>query len=139
VDLERLLINGQVNVYQLPDLWEQRMKQYLGVCPKDHATGVLQDVHWCQGLFGYFPTYVLGNTYAAQLDYKLRQDVPEVDACIRRGQFHPLLEWMRQHVHRYGCLYPPRELIRQTTGAEPSSQYLIDSLRRKYEKLYGLA
>jgi carboxypeptidase Taq len=138
VELERPLINGVIDVDDLPSLWNEKMKQYLGVCPKNDSLGVLQDVHWSQGLFGYFPTYVLGNTYAAQLDNKLRGDLHGVATEIRSGQFLPLLNWMRQHVHRYGSLFPPRELIRHVTGAEPNERYLVDYLNRKYERLYSL-
>lgn len=138
VELERPLINGLIDVNELPSLWTEKMNQYLGVQPQNDTLGVLQDVHWSQGLFGYFPTYVLGNTYAAQLNDRLRRDLPSVAKDIQSGQFDSLLNWMRQHIHRHGCLYPPRELIRHITGAEPTSQHLIEFLTRKYERLYSL-
>jgi carboxypeptidase Taq len=137
-ELERALFQGELQVADLPGAWDEKMEQYLGVRPSNHAEGVLQDVHWPHGMFGYFPTYTFGNLYAAQLNAAIRKDMPDLDRRVAQGQFAPILEWMRQKVHRRGSLYPPTELIRRITGQGVSTRPLLDYLRRKFVPLYGL-
>jgi carboxypeptidase Taq len=137
-ELERALFQGELQVADLPGAWDEKMEQYLGVRPSNHAEGVLQDVHWPHGMFGYFPTYTFGNLYAAQLNAAIRKDMPDLDRRVAQGEFAPILEWMRQKVHRHGSLYPPTELIRRITGQGISTGPLLDYLRRKFAPLYGL-
>jgi carboxypeptidase Taq len=118
LELELALLEGRLEVDDLPAAWAERMHALLGVTVPDDREGVLQDVHWATGDFGYFPTYTLGNLMAAQLWQQLRVDVPDVDASLERGEFAPVREWLREHVHRHGRKYTQRELLRRATRQE---------------------
>jgi carboxypeptidase Taq len=107
------------------------MHRLLGIEVPDDAQGVLQDVHWGAGLFGYFPTYTLGNLIAAQLWTRLLADVPELEAQIERGELAPLREWLREHIHRHGRKFPPRELLQRVTGESLRPEPFLDYLRAK--------
>jgi carboxypeptidase Taq len=138
-EIEKGLIDGTIKVKELPKLWNERMKHYLGITPKDDAHGVLQDTHWASGLVGYFPTYLLGNLYASQLWDRMGRDVPGIEGKIAAGQFAPILGWLRKKVHIHGRRYPPALLIRRATGKAPSAAYFLDYLRRKYGEIYGIS
>lgn len=137
-ELERALFQGQCAVADLPAAWNEKMEKYLGIRPANDVEGVLQDVHWSHGMFGYFPTYTFGNLYAAQLNAAIRRDLPDLDGFVSAGRFAPLLEWMREKVHRRGSLYPPAELIRRVSGEAVSTRPLVDYLRGKFSALYDL-
>ena len=111
VELEIALIEGTVAIADLPELWAARMQEYLGLTPTSVATGVLQDIHWSAGLFGYFATYTLGNLVAAQLWETLRTAEPTLDDEMRGGDFRALLAWLRREVHQHGRKYEPQELV----------------------------
>ena len=117
----------------LPHAWNEGMHRLLGLDVPDDAQGVLQDVHWGAGLLGYFPTYTLGNLIAAQLWDVLREELPDLDAQIERGEFEPLREWLRSRIHSHGRKLPPPELLRRATGQDlavaPFLRYLRDKLR----------
>jgi len=138
-ELEKGLLAGETRVGQLPSLWNRRMKHYLGITPRDDAQGVLQDTHWASGLVGYFPTYLLGNIYAAQLWHRMCRDVPDIEGKIERGDLGPVLAWLRKKVHVHGRRYPPAELIRRATGKAPRASYFLDYLRQKYGEIYGIS
>ena len=129
---------GFEKVSDLPDLWNEAMERYLGVIPPDDAHGVLQDVHWSWGSFGYFPSYMLGNLYAAQIFAKLRSDLPDLDERIASGDFEPLLSWLRENVHRFGAIYDPNELIERITGEGPDPSYFVSYVTDKYSGIYRL-
>lgn len=137
-ELEKGLLAGKTRVGQLPSLWNQRMKHYLGIVPKDDADGVLQDSHWASGLVGYFPTYLLGNIYAAQLWNRMKEDISQIERKIERGQFAPILAWLRKKIHVHGRRYPSAELIRRATGKVPSASYFLGHLKQKYGEIYGI-
>ena len=137
-ELEQALIAGNLTVGDLPDAWNSRYQAFLGITPPDHARGCLQDIHWAAGLVGYFPTYTLGNLYAAQLRDRAEVDLGGLDASIARGDFAPLLDWLRTKIHRQGQRYPAARLIERATGATLDHRPLIRSLREKYAPLYGL-
>ena len=128
VELELALIEGSLRVADLPDAWNARMQEYLGLTPPTHATGVLQDIHWAAGLFGYFATYTIGNVIAAQLWARFGQANPDRDSDIARGDFSGLLAWLRAELHQHGRKFEPQELVRRITGSpvnpEPYLQYL---------------
>jgi carboxypeptidase Taq len=137
-ELEKGLIAGDIRITELPALWNERMRYYLGVKPKNDAEGVLQDTHWATGIIGYFPTYLLGNIYAAQLWQRMRRDIPSIDAKISKGQFPSILAWLRKHVHRHGRKYAPTALIRRASGKTPSARHFLDYLRGKYGEIYNI-
>lgn len=137
-ELEKGLIRGDIQVAELPGLWREMMRQYLGVEPKDDADGVLQDVHWSDGSFGYFPSYAIGNIYGAQIAHALERELPHYHDDIRRGDFAAIRGWLKERIHRRGKLVPPSELMRQATGEEINADYLIRYLTKKFTDLYDL-
>ncbi len=136
-EIELGLIDGSIKVEDLPKVWNQKVMDYLGIVPPNDAKGVLQDVHWSEGLFGYFPTYALGSAYAAQLAHYMSKDV-DVNKCLSTGDFGPLTQWLNEKVHQYGSLKKPNALIEMITGERLNSKYYCDYLEEKYSKLYGL-
>ncbi|MBK6899506.1 MAG: carboxypeptidase M32 [bacterium] len=138
MELERALLRAEIDVADLPSLWNERMRADLGVVPADDAEGVLQDIHWSFGLFGYFPTYALGNLYAAELHLAARRALPGLDDDVARGDFLPLLGWLREHIHRHGRELAPRELVRAATGRDPGAGPYLDYLRAKFGALYAV-
>jgi carboxypeptidase Taq len=130
-ELETALIDGRLEVAALPEVWRQRMEQYLGVVPTTDREGVLQDVHWASGAIGYFPTYTLGNIYAAQLMSALETSMGTLDAVLADGGFGVLLDWLRTHVHRLGQTHRAAELIRTATNCTPTPRPLLQQLEQK--------
>ena len=137
-ELERALIEGELEVADLPSAWNEKFSRMLGMEVPDDSMGVLQDVHWSAGLFGYFPTYCLGNLYAAQLFATARQQIDSLEEGFARGDFLPLLNWLRENIHSRGMSLPARELVREVTGHELSSSYLLSYLESKFNALYGI-
>lgn len=131
-ELEKGLIGGEIRVADLPALWNEKYREYLGITPAHDGEGVLQDVHWSGGAFGYFPSYTLGNMYAAQLMSALRRAMPDLDAKLERGELLPVKAWLTEHVHRYGKLLTPAEIIKRATGEELNPTYLVRHLQEKY-------
>ncbi len=136
-ELERLLLDGDLAVADLPEAWNERYLGYLGFRPANDAVGVLQDIHWSIGYIGYFPTYTLGNLYAAAISERLREDLP-VDDLVRAGDFAPILGWLRERIHRTGSVLPGEELMQQVTGAPLGHAAYMRQIRAKYGELYGL-
>ena len=137
-EIEVALIEGDLKVADVPAAWNEKVKQYLGLDVPDDANGCLQDIHWSHASMGYFPTYALGNLYAAQLFEQISEDLPELDAQIGRAEFEPLLGWLRTHVHQLGRRKLPREIIEDVTGRAPDAQPFLDYLKKKYGALYGV-
>lgn len=137
-DLERRMIRDEIAVSDVPEAWNAGMRELLGITPPDDARGCLQDIHWGMGIFGYFPTYALGNLYAAQFFEAARAGLPELDDQIGRGELSPLREWLCDNVHRHGRRYPASELVEVVTGRALSHQPFIDYLHAKYKPLYGI-
>ena len=138
-ELETALLAGEIEVEDLPELWREKMKAYFDLTPPDAALGVLQDIHWSIGAFGYFPTYTLGNVLSMQFGQGLRRDLPEMDDLVQRGEFQPLLQWLRDHLHVHGAKFTPQELVRRVTGEPLNPQPYITYLQTKYGQLYGLS
>jgi carboxypeptidase Taq len=130
-ELELALIEGALAVDDVPAAWNDGMARLLDVEVPDDAQGVLQDVHWGAGLFGYFPTYTLGNLMAAQLWSRVVVDLPDIDERIATGDFAPLREWLLEHIHRHGRKFPPRELLHRVIGEELSTEPFLEYLRAK--------
>ena len=137
-ELERDLIDGELQVADLPDAWNDKMRTFLGLTPPNQAQGVMQDVHWSAGHLGYFPTYTLGNLYAAQFFARAEQDLGDLEVDFARGDFGALLGWLREKIHRQGKRHRPRELVRAVTGEDLNPQYLINYLQKKFGELYDL-
>ncbi len=137
-DLERALVRGDLAVRDLPGAWNDRVARDLGLVVPDDARGCLQDIHWSMGAIGYFPTYTLGTLYAAQLWEAIRRAIPDVEESIARGEFAPLLGWLRAQVHAHGRRYPAGELCERLTGAALGHAPLLRHLRTKLGTIYGL-
>lgn len=138
MELEIGLMEGKIQVKDLPEIWNAKMKDYLGVVPHDNREGVLQDVHWCGGSFGYFPTYALGNLVSAQIWEKLNQDIPNLEDQISQGKFDEMLGWLRSKIHRFGKKYESQDLVKRVTGSEITSEPYMRYLRTKYSEVYDL-
>lgn len=135
-ELEEELINERIAVGDLPNLWRNAMNRYLGVVPEDDAHGVLQDVHWSAGLFGYFPSYMLGNLYGAQIFAAVKEEIPDLDERIAHGDLRSLLSWLREKVHCLGRIYEPKELIKRITGEKPAPSYFLHYITDKCSRVY---
>ncbi len=138
LELEIALLEGSLEVKDLPAAWNQKMQEYLGVLPPNDAVGVLQDVHWSGGSFGYFPTYALGNLISAQLWEVIQKDLPDLDKQITRGEFGELLSWLRKNVHRQGARYEPQQLVKKITGSTIDPAPYLRYLQTKYTEIYHL-
>ncbi len=137
-DLERALMRGELQVGDLEAAWNDRFAADFGQMVDRPSHGMLQDVHWSVGLFGYFPTYSLGNLYAGCLHRALRHDHPDLDAGLAAGDLSAATGWLREKVQRHGALYEPREVIRRACGEEPGPGPLLDYLEAKFSEIYGL-
>jgi carboxypeptidase Taq len=137
-EIEKALINKEIIVADLPRIWKEKMKEYLGVEPKDDKEGVLQDVHWSGGSFGYFPSYTLGNIYSAQIYHAIRKQFDNLDEMIKNGELIKIKEWLGENIHKHGKLLTPTEILKSVTGEEINSSYLIEYLENKYKEIYNI-
>lgn len=138
LELEISIMEGKLEVADLPAAWNARMQEYLGLTPPTDTVGVLQDVHWSSGLFGYFSTYALGNLISAQVWEKIGEDIPDLSEQIQAGEFSPLLMWLRSHIHRHGRKFKPQELVERVTGSKIDPAPYVRYLREKYGEIYGV-
>lgn len=136
-ELEQELIAGNLSVADLPEAWRAKMKELLGVVPDTDSNGVLQDVHWSMGAFGYFPTYALGNLYGAQFLQTMEKEIPSMWEAISTGDTGPVLEWLRRRIHQHGKVKSAGELVREITGAPPSPGAFLEYLHAKYADIYS--
>ena len=137
-EIEKAIFNEEVEVDNLKDLWNEKYEEYLGVRPNKDSEGILQDMHWSDGSFGYFPSYALGNLYAAQFRNKIMNENPEILEEIENGNFESILKWLRENIHKHGAVYSPSELVRNITGEELQAKFFIEYLNDKYSKIYDL-
>jgi carboxypeptidase Taq len=138
-ELEREIIAGRLALHDLPEAWNERIRSYLGLKVPSDALGVLQDPHWSDGSFGYFPTYSLGNVIAGQLWQAVRAAIPDLDDQIAHGELSPLRDWLREHVHRHGRKFTSDELLERITGRPIEVAPYVDYLHRKFGSIYGIA
>jgi carboxypeptidase Taq len=138
LELEIALMEGDLEIADLPEAWNERMQDYLGLTPTDDASGVLQDVHWSAGILGYFPTYALGNLVSAQLWERINRDIPDLSDQIRSGKFDRLLDWLRENVHRHGAKFRPQELVKRIVGKPIDPQPYLAYLEHKFGEVYQL-
>ncbi len=138
LEIEIALMEGTLAVKDLPEVWNARMEEYLGITPPNDKLGVLQDVHWSSGYIGYFSTYALGNLISAQLWETMIVDIPDLTDQIARGEFDALTEWMKAKIHVHGAKYKPQELVQKVTGSTIDPNPYMKYLRTKYGEIYGL-
>lgn len=138
LDLEIGMLDGSINVKDLPEIWNAKMKDYLGIVPPSDAMGVLQDIHWSGGMLGYFSTYALGNLISVQLMDKFLAINPNFENEVKQGDFSSLLSWLRLKIHQFGRKYEPQELVQRITGNKINPSPYMHYLRKKYGEIYGL-
>lgn len=136
-EIEKQLMKDEIDLDQLPELWADRYEEYLGVRPKDVSEGILQDIHWSQGSFGYFPSYALGSAFGAQLYHHMKQEM-DFDELLESGKIAVIREYLREHIHQYGKLKTSRQMLKEVTGEDFNPKYYTDYLKDKYGKIYGV-
>jgi carboxypeptidase Taq len=137
-EIEKGLFNDEIEVKDLPKVWNDKYEEYLGIRPSNDKEGVLQDVHWAGGSFGYFPSYALGYMYAAQFKQSMLKDLPNYDQLLEQGNLTPIKDWLTSHIHQYGKMKKPLEILRDATGEGLNAKYLIKYLTEKYSEIYQL-
>jgi len=136
-EIERMLFTEDIDINDLPEIWNKKYEEYLGITPPTNTLGVLQDIHWSFGSFGYFPTYALGSAYSAQIVSYMKKDL-DLDALIKTEDFATIKEWLSDKIHQYGTIYTPNELMEKSFGETFNADYYVDYLTEKYSKLYEL-
>ena len=136
-ELEKQMIEEDVPVDKLPGLWNQKYQEYLGITPNNDKEGILQDVHWSMGDIGYYPSYALGNAFAAQIYHTMKKELP-VEELLRKGKIAEITAYLREHIHQYGASKEPREMLKALTGEEFNPDYYIQYLKEKFEQVYQL-
>jgi carboxypeptidase Taq len=137
-EIEKALIEGSCQVAELPRIWNEKMREYLGVSPRNDAEGVLQDTHWSGGSFGYFPSYAIGNIYSAQFAAAMERAGIGLEQSIADGRLNRIKQWLGQQIHRYGKTKTPTELLKDVTGETIDASYLVRYFERKYGEVYGI-
>lgn len=137
-EIEKGLFNNEIQVGDLPSVWNDKYEEYLGIRPNNDKEGVLQDVHWAGGSFGYFPSYALGLLYAAQFKQTLLKSLPNYEQLLEEGNLRPIREWLTSHIHQFGKLKKPLQILQDATGEGLNAKYLIDYLTEKYSRIYRL-
>ena len=138
LELEIAMVEGRVAIKDLPEIWNTKMQEYLGITPPNDAKGVLQDIHWSYGSIGYFSTYALGNLVSAQLWERINMDIRNLDDQIRKGNFSELLGWLRKNIHQHGQKYEPQVLVEKVAGSKITPEPYVRYLTKKYSEIYGL-
>ncbi len=136
-EIEKMIFNNEIDLHDLPEIWNRKYKEYLGVDVPDDASGILQDIHWSLAYFGYFPTYALGSAIGAQIFHQMNKEM-DVDGCLARGDFKALTGYLKQHIQKHGNLYDYDTILRNATGEPFDPRYYTDYLKNKYRKLYEL-
>jgi len=136
-EIEKGLLENKIDVKDLPQVWNDLYEKYLGVRPADDKTGILQDVHWSHGSFGYFPTYSLGSFYAAQFYHQVQKEISDIGVQITKGDFRQLLQWLREHIHIHGRRYTSEELCERITGQRLDTNHFLQYINNKYSGIYG--
>ncbi|MBU5294283.1 carboxypeptidase M32 [Anaerosalibacter bizertensis] len=137
-EIEKDLINNKLSVKDIPDVWNEKYKEYLGIEPPNHGLGALQDVHWFSGYFGYFPNYILGNLYAAQIYSMIKREIPDYGELVSSGNWDKINDWFKEKIFIHGSIYYPEELIYLVTDENLKVDYFIDYLDEKYRYIYEM-
>ncbi|RLE47237.1 carboxypeptidase M32 [Candidatus Woesearchaeota archaeon] len=135
-EIEKGLLTGKIEVKDLPEIWNEKMQEYLGIVPKTDTEGVLQDIHWSMGSIGYFPTYTIGTVLASQIQHKMEKDTGKISELIAKADYTPIQEWLKSNIHQYGSIYTPKDLIRKSLGGSIDATYFIKHIREKVKELY---
>lgn len=136
-EIEQMLFNDEITVDDLPKVWNEKVKEFLGIEVPTDAQGVLQDVHWSGGSFGYFPSYAIGSAIASQIMFAMNKEF-DVEALLLKGDLKPIGQYLDKHIHQYGAIYTTDELLNMMMGESFNPQYYVDYLKDKYTKLYHL-
>lgn len=136
-EIEKMLIEEDLEVEKLPDLWADKYQEYLGIRPENPAEGVLQDIHWSQGSFGYFPSYALGSAFGAQIYFHMKK-IMDFEGLLEKGEVDVIREYLREHIHQYGKLKTSRQMLKDVTGEDFDPRYYVRYLKEKYSRIYGL-
>ena len=137
-EIEKMLINENLDIKELPELWNQKMKEYLGITAPDFKNGVMQDIHWSMGYFGYFPTYALGNLYAVPIYNQAQKDIADFEGNIKTGNLKPLRTWLGNQVHKLGRQKSAEDLMVSMTGHTLSAEPFMSYLEQKYSLIYNI-
>ena len=135
--IERDLFANKIEVNQLPEIWNQKYKENLGLSIENDSEGVMQDTHWASGLYGYFPSYALGNIYSGQILARIKEDIQDWRSQLAQGNLENIKGWLVKNVHSHGDLYEPAELIKKITGKKLDAKPYLEYLEEKYSALYG--
>jgi carboxypeptidase Taq len=136
-NIERDLFADKIAVKELPEIWNQSYKDYLGLDIRNDSEGVMQDTHWASGSYGYFPSYALGNIYSGQILAAMEKDLPNWRRGLAKGNFNAVEQWLIKNIHSFGNLYDPADLIKKATGKELTVKFYLSYMKEKYSKLYG--
>ena len=136
-EIERDLFADKISISELPQIWNERYEEYLGIKVPDDANGVLQDTHWASGYYGYFPSYAMGNVYDGMWLEKLNKEVPDWLSKLENGNTEPSINWMKKNVHHYSSLYDHGDLVREITGKDTTAEPYLKYLEDKYSNLFG--
>ena len=136
-EAEKKIFEEDYPAEELPKLWNQLYEEYLGVVPKNDAEGILQDIHWSQGSFGYFPSYALGNAFASQIYHQMEQDL-DMKKLLAEGNFEEIDGYLRTHIHQYGASRTTKRLLKDLSGEEFNPEYYVSYLKNKYKEIYRL-
>lgn len=136
-EIEKMIFNDEIDLDELPDIWNDKYEEYLGIRPMDDLEGILQDVHWAGGSFGYFPSYALGYMYAAQLYAAMNKEL-DVESILGSDDYSPIREWLTTHIHQYGSSRKPNQLIMDATGEPLNPDYLIAYMKELYYSVYNI-
>jgi carboxypeptidase Taq len=134
--IERDLFANKIEVNQLPEIWNQKYKKHLEISIENDSEGVMQDTHWASGLYGYFPTYALGNIYSGQILARIKEDIQDWRSQLAQGNLENMKGWLVKNVHSHGDLYEPAELIKKITGKKLDAKPYLEYLEEKYSALY---
>ncbi|MBI3590633.1 MAG: carboxypeptidase M32 [Candidatus Melainabacteria bacterium] len=137
-EIERDLIEGKLSVKDVPKAWNEKMQEYVGLCPTSDSVGALQDMHWSSGDIGYFPTYTLGTLYAAQFYNTAKKEIPGLEEEFKKGNFIPLKEWLKDKIHKYGRMETANEIAKRVTGESLNPDHFLNYIREKYRKIYNV-
>ena len=136
-EIEKMFLEGDIDVMKLPEIWNQKYEEYLGVKPSSDKEGILQDVHWSMGSIGYFPSYALGNAIAAQIYYHIKTLMP-FEQYLKEGNLAPIREYLKEHIHKFGATKNTNQFLMDMMGEELNADYFVRYLKEKYTKLYNL-